>query len=181
MNEIYVYHVVTEKPMILGQKIVFNEKHHNGVYNRVMTCKKILDGENPQSDLADFIKLDLNKWTSVTFRELALEQVRRKEYPFYPSRMSCLYTSRTLEDAKNWSEFFHQIGRKVYSIVKMKVVGRIFEGDACNCFDGTNSEEDNLKKSRHYWRNDYPTDKPIIETLVDGKITVIEIVHDFHQ
>lgn len=78
MNEIYVYHVVTEKPMVLGQQIIFNEEHHNGVYNRVMTCKKILDGENPQCDLADFIKLDLNKWTSVTFRELALEQVRQK-------------------------------------------------------------------------------------------------------
>ncbi len=181
MNEIYVYHVVTEKPMFLGQQIIFNGDHHNGVYNRVMTCKRILNGENPQCDLTDFIKLDLNKWTSVTYRELALEQVRCKEYPHYPSRLSCLYTSRTLEDAKNWAEFFNQIGRKVFSIVKLKVVGRIFDGDACNCFDGTDSEEDNLKKSRHYWRNDISNEKTIIETLIDGMITVIEIVHDFQQ
>lgn len=36
MNEMTVYHVVTDKPMYLGQHIVFNEENHNGVYNRVM-------------------------------------------------------------------------------------------------------------------------------------------------
>ncbi|NLP33916.1 MAG: hypothetical protein GX359_01830 [Clostridiales bacterium] len=40
---LYVYHVVTEKPMIIGQKFVFDDNNHNGVYNRVITCKKIID------------------------------------------------------------------------------------------------------------------------------------------
>lgn len=36
MTETYVYHVVTEKPMKLGQNIIFDENNHNGVYRRVM-------------------------------------------------------------------------------------------------------------------------------------------------
>jgi hypothetical protein len=31
----YVYHVVTDRPMQVGQQIVFDETHHSGVYRRV--------------------------------------------------------------------------------------------------------------------------------------------------
>lgn len=31
MSECYVYHVVTDKPMEVGQQIVFDEHHHSGV------------------------------------------------------------------------------------------------------------------------------------------------------
>lgn len=34
-----------------------------------------------------------------------MEEVRKEEYPFYPSRMSCLYVSRTYEEAERWGEF----------------------------------------------------------------------------
>lgn len=36
MNAKTFYHVVTDKPMYLGQHINFNENNHNGVYDRVM-------------------------------------------------------------------------------------------------------------------------------------------------
>ncbi len=49
--ETYLYHVVTEKPMQSGQTIIFDTTHYNGIYNRVMTCKKILDGDNPVDEL----------------------------------------------------------------------------------------------------------------------------------
>lgn len=29
------YHAVTESPMYMGQQIIFDEKHHSGVYQRV--------------------------------------------------------------------------------------------------------------------------------------------------
>lgn len=35
MKDLFVYHVVTEKPMCIGQHIVFDENHHNGVWQRV--------------------------------------------------------------------------------------------------------------------------------------------------
>ena len=49
--ETYLYHVVTEKPMQPGQTIIFDTTPYNGIYNRVMTCKKILDGDNPVDEL----------------------------------------------------------------------------------------------------------------------------------
>lgn len=36
--------MVTERSMKLGQIIIFDNNNHKGVYNRVMTFKKIIDG-----------------------------------------------------------------------------------------------------------------------------------------
>lgn len=36
MSIFYAFHVVTEHRMHLGQHIIFDENHHNGVYKRVM-------------------------------------------------------------------------------------------------------------------------------------------------
>ena len=36
MEIYYVYHVVTEQPMFVGQKIKFDENNQSGVYKRVM-------------------------------------------------------------------------------------------------------------------------------------------------
>lgn len=102
----YAYHVVTEKPMDIGQKIIFDKSHHNGVYNRVTTFMKITRGEDVQGGLANLIRADMAKWAKVAYRELAIEKVRREEFPHYPSRLACLYTSRNLEEAKNWADFF---------------------------------------------------------------------------
>ncbi len=41
MEELFAYHAVTEKPMYIGQHIVFDKNHHNGVWQRV-NCKQIL-------------------------------------------------------------------------------------------------------------------------------------------
>lgn len=166
----YVYHVVTEHPMFLGQQIVFDENNHNGVYNRVMAFKRLSDGEEDYNETSEMIKSDMDKWSKVAYRELALEKVRKNSYPNYPSRMACLYTSRTFDGAKQWAEFFERIGRKVYSIVKLKVDGRIFDGDACNCFDGLGDDSD-YEKANAYWQVN-KTENPVTETLVDGIITV---------
>lgn len=36
MGIFYTYHVVTEHQMHIGQHILFDENHHNGVWQRVM-------------------------------------------------------------------------------------------------------------------------------------------------
>jgi hypothetical protein len=81
----------------------------------------------------------------VALRELALEQVRVKKHPNFPSRMACLYVSKTLEDAEKWFEYFVSLGRPTFQIVKLKVNGNVFYGDAEKCFDGKSSEKENRK------------------------------------
>lgn len=36
-----------------------------------------------------------------------------------------------------------------------------------------------MEKARHYWKMDIENHNPVIETLVDGVITVDEIIENF--
>ena len=176
----YVYHVVTDRPMYVGQQIVFDENNRSGVYRRVYEKIDIVKDiyENPSKYNAE----TLEHHTSVALRELALEEVRLKKYPQYPSRMGCLYVSKTFEEAVKWGDFFARIGRPTYHIVKLDVEGNCFVGDATKCFKGQLSEAENLRLAELYWENNSEGDNStvICEMLVNGKITVIEIAKEIN-
>lgn len=172
--EKYFYHVVTEKPMYVGQHIVFDENHHNGVWQRVN--EKIDIVCNIYNNPKKYKDIELEHHTSVALRELALEQVRVEKYPNYPSRMACLYVSKTLEEAEKWFDYFVSLGRPTFQIVKLQVNGNMFYGDAENCFDGKLSEKENLILAEKYWKNEDFNESSIIEMLVDGDIEVVKIV-----
>lgn len=108
----FVYHVVTEKPMHIGQHITFDENHHNGVWNRVNEKLDIVDDiyYNPEK----YKNIRLEHHTSVALRELALEKVRIEKFPSFPSRMACLYVSKTLEEAEKWFDYFTSLGRPTF-------------------------------------------------------------------
>ena len=124
----------------------------------------------------------LEHHTSVALRELALEEVRREKYPQYPSRMSCLHVSKTFDEANNWGKYFAKLGRPTYSIVKLKIDGNCFIGDATKCFDGRIDKKENLRLADLYWENEANNadQPPITEMLVDGNITVVEIVKEIN-
>ena len=164
----YAYHVATDRPMKVGQQIIFDETHHNGVYQRV--CDKINIVKDIYSYPEKYSSEMLEHHTSVSMRELALEEVRKKKYPAYPSRMSCLYVSKTFEEADNWGKYFAKIGRPTYSIVKLEIDGNCFFGDATKCFDAQLNEQENLRMAEIYWKNESneADNPPIVEMLVDG-------------
>ena len=172
MKEFYAYHVVTEKPMRIGQHIVFDENNHNGVYKRVNDKLDIVNDIYTNPEKYKDVKFEHH--TSVALRELALEKVRIKKYPNYPSRMACLYVSKTLEEAEKWYDYFISLGRPTFQIVKLKINGNVFFGDAEKCFDGKLNESENLALAEKYWKNE--NELSIMEMLVDGDIEVIEII-----
>ena len=90
--------------MHLGQQIIFDENHHSGVYARVMEKKELV--EKIYAAPEQFDGEELEHHTKVALRELALEEVRTRKYPQYPSRMSSLYVSKTLEESIKWFDFF---------------------------------------------------------------------------
>lgn len=114
--------------------------------------------------------------TSVALRELALEKVRANKFPNYPSRMACLYVFKTLKEAEKWFDYFISLGRPTFQIVKLKVNGNVFYGDAENCFDARVNEQENLMLAERYWGNKSFNNNSIIEILVDGDIEVVEIL-----
>ena len=61
-------------------------------------------------------------------------------------------------------------------------LGRIFAGDACNCFDGTPDRERSLELARNYWLNGpNSAGRPVKELLVDGDIEVAEIIREINR
>lgn len=180
MSKIY-YHVVTDRPMELGQELVFDDEHHSGVYNRVYELKDKVDEiyKNPEA----YRNVELEHHLKVALRELAMEEIRKEKYPEYPSRLSSLYVSNTLEEAEKWYNLFIEWRRPTYSIVKVEVDGNVYVGDAHNCFDGTIDKNKNLELAENYWRyKENPVGKePIVEILANGKIKVLEIVKENKQ
>lgn len=175
-EELYAYHVVTEKPMNIGQHIFFDKNHHNGVWRRVNEKIAIVNDiyNNPEK----YRNIKLEHHTSVALRELALEKVRINKYPNYPSRMACLYVSKTLEEARNWFDYFISLDRPTFQIVKLRVNGNVFYGDAEKCFDGRLTEKENLILAEKYWDNKDSAETSVSEILVDGDIEVVEIIKE---
>lgn len=168
------YHVVTERPMYLGQEIIFDKNNHSGVYERIYKEKEAID------KIYNNEKVEITEDIAKALREFALEEVRQKEYPNYPSRLSCLYASNTQEEAEFWYNVFIEQKRHTFQIVKLEVDGPSFTGDAWNCFQGTADIKDNYSKARNYWSNNKNErgEKPIYETLISGRIKVVEIIKE---
>ncbi len=176
----FFYHVVSDKPKQVGQRFVLDEEHPNGVYARVYAQMSIVEDiyKNPKK----YEGAELSHEVDVALRELALEKVRKEKYPQYPSRMAALYVSKTYDEAVRWAEYFARLGRPTYCVAKIKVDGNCYYGDAYKCFDGTISEEENLRSAEIYWSNGPNEDshEPIIEVLVDGDIEVVEILKEIN-
>ena len=68
------YHVVTERPMYLGQVIFFDENHHSGVYDRIQKEKELVD------KLYLGYKIELTNDLKKALREYALEEVRKRSF-----------------------------------------------------------------------------------------------------
>lgn len=73
-------------------------------------------------------------------------------------------------------------GRPTYHIVKLEIEGNCFIGDATKCFKGQLNKEENLRLAEFYWASEADTSNQhtICEMLVDGEITVVEIVKEIN-
>ena len=175
-----VYHVVTERPMKPGQKIIFNDTNRSGVFTRVHAKSDIVQDiyAHPENYNAE----TLEHHTSVAMRELALEEVRLAKFPQYPSRMASLYVSRTYEEAVKWGEFFARIGRPTFHIVTLEIDDCYFIGNANRCFRASLNKEENLKMAEYYWSYDVSqkSEEDVLELLVSGEITVKEITKEIN-
>lgn len=173
-----LYHVVTGQRMALGQVIHMDEDYPTGVYERVMAKLPLVEDmlTHPEA----YAGQEIEHHTDVAIRELAMEAVRREHFPQYPSRMHSLYASSSLENARCWFQWFTDWGRPTLQIVKLRVDGRVFTGNANLCFDGTLDEAENQQKAMRYWQvgEDPDGERPIWETIADGRIEVVEIIHE---
>ena len=109
------------------------------------------------------------------------KKVRKEKYPGILQEWR-LYMCLSLIKRQRMADYFMSLGRPTYSVVKIKVNGCVFCGDAYKCFDGSIYEEENLKRAEIYWKNEPNEDgnMPIVEVLVNGEIEVIEIMKELN-
>ncbi|MCY9549025.1 DUF2441 domain-containing protein [Lysinibacillus xylanilyticus] len=192
-NEFYVYHKVTRNKMSTGQIINFDKSQKNTLYSF------FFEKEQLNSKGEDFIKILYGHYTNEglsiskenaeiaikyvgqtirAIREVIVEMVRLQEHPEYPSRLSCLYAAKSYEDVLKWKEIFDSYNRNVLQIVKLRVSGNYFEGDA-NLLpkeDGVTFSQ-KIEQAREYWKGNVKNE--LTEVLINGKIEVLEIIDDF--
>lgn len=192
-NQFFVYHIVTGNKMSLGQIINFEENQTNTLY------RFFFEKEQVNSKGEDFIQIVQSHYTNEgltldkenadvaikyvgqttrVIREIVVEMVRLKEYPQYPSRLSCLYAAKSYEDAMKWKQLFESFNRKVLQVVKLNVVGNYFEGDGdlLPKEDGASFSK-KIEQAREYWKGNINNELPCL--LINGKIEVVEIIDDF--
>lgn len=193
--EFYAYHIVTKKKMNIGQIIHFDKNQTNTLYHFFFEREQLnATGEDSIQILKSHYinnKLHINNenaqvvmnymdQTIRAVRETIVEMVRLQEYPKYPSRLSCLYASKSYEDALKWKALFDSYNRDVLQIVKLLVSGNSFESDG-NLLpkeDGISFSR-KIEQARDYWKGNSKSELP--ELLINGKIQVVEIIDDFSK
>lgn len=179
--------------MDLGQIISFEDNQHNTLYRfffekeqmnskgedslRILQGQYTSDGFILNKEDAEVVSKYMGQ-TIRAIREVVTEMVRLQEYPAYPSRLSCLYAAKTYEDALKWKELFDSNNRKVLQIVKFRVKGSYFEGDA-NLLpkeDGVPFAQ-KIAQAKEYWKGNVKNELP--ELLINGEIEVVDIIDDF--
>lgn len=189
----YAYHIVTRKEMKIGQIIQFDKDQINTLYHfffereqlnsngedgiKILNTHYKNDGLHINNENAQVV-LNYIDQTIRAVRETIVEMVRLQEFPEYPSRLSCLYASKSYEDALKWKALFDSYNRDVFQIVKLRVIGSSFEGDG-NLLpkeDGIPFAQ-KMEQAREYWKGNVRNELP--ELLINGRIEVVEIIDDF--
>lgn len=182
------YHLVTRIPMYKGQIIDFSNGEHNRLYEFWM---KREDRTEDGRDVFDILneKRTLNNEEHKVFvnyvfcqsravRETIAELVRTTSFPQYPSRLSCLYVCDTKEKAMKWKQNFESYNRTVLQLVKLKSDALAFTGDASLLPEvNGDSFDEKIKQATRYWSGELLG--VLEETLLGGKIEVVEIVEDY--
>ncbi|MEX0137447.1 DUF2441 domain-containing protein [Bacillus nitratireducens] len=192
-SEFYAYHIVTRKEMKIGQIIQFDKNQTNTLYHfffereqlnsngedgiKILNNHYKSDGLHINNENAQVVMNYMDQ-TIRAVRETIVEMVRLQEYPEYPSRLSCLYASKSYEDALKWKTLFDSYNREVLQIVKLRVIGSYFEGDGTLLpkEDGIPFSQ-KIEQAKEYWKGNVKNDLP--ELLINGEIEVVEIIDDF--
>lgn len=157
VNKEIFYHAYSGEKVNVGDVLVFNSGTRNKMYDEVYNNEYKIGEEDAnellinkkrnqeRSFLIDEFELLLNTVNNDAFvlRELALEEVRKDKYPFYLSRLSCLYITKTKEEVTNWIKILKRNKKKCKQVLTLELTGEIFS------FDGNLMKRQNVSYQKH--------------------------------
>lgn len=108
-------------------------------------------------------------------RELVLETVRREQFPSAPSRRNCIFLFDSENDIQKWKNSVVTVGNPSFQVLRVLVTGNIIRVDSKNLPNGNEPISEWESKAYKYWNCEL-TDDPSIEVLLEGQVTVDEIL-----
>lgn len=184
-NEIY-YHINSSKPFNIGDILNVGLKYNN-FYYEIYNIKHSFNNMDANEILLKMkqehrLLLDKNE-ASIIFntinddamitRELMFEEVRKEINSKLPSRLKCLYVCENQEEVENWLDIFKRTNKKTYQILKLKLTGDIFIGDASFILRQNISLNEKREQAKLYWSGARKNN--INEYLFTGKAEVVDI------
>ncbi|MBM3504892.1 MAG: DUF2441 domain-containing protein [Alphaproteobacteria bacterium] len=127
---------------------------------------------------ADFVRFaaDIVSDFAILVRELVFEDVRAREFPYAPSRKTCLWLCDTEEDAVAWANTLGR-GRDLYRILEVNATGRVHTAETRHLENDLIPVPRVQSAAKLYWRGDIAPENTR-ETLFVGKLEVARIVAD---
>lgn len=116
----------------------------------------------------------LSRETAISIREQAFEKVRRRYFPFRPSRQRCLWVTQK-ENLIYWKT---QVTGKNQHVLKLHLTGEIFQCDDRWLKLDTLSCGEYENRAKEYWKGTNSNAKNI-EYLFYGKAIVKEVLPIF--
>lgn len=131
--------------------------------------KKIISKLIKAVDESDFV-----------IREIAMEKIRKNEFPNYPSRLKCMFLTDSKEECLKALKIFYQKGHGEYfQAVAVRVNGNVFYSkDVAIGREGLSYAE-YLDKSKRYWSQNQDSNSKLQEILFEGDAEIVEILESF--
>lgn len=191
-DEIY-YHIHSQSQ--LGQNLQVGDtleigQKFNNFYYEIYNIEHLENGKDANQHLIDMKKeenLELNNDTAnlifktindnaMITRELMFEEVRKELNINLPSRLKCLYVCKTKREIKDWINIFSRTNKKDFQILKLKLTGDIFIGDASFILRQNISLNRKKEQAKMYWSGKKKDN--INEYLFIGTAVVEDILND---
>ena len=194
VKDLVLYQVATNRNYKVGDKCVFGEADNGQAYNIYNT---VYQDENHQPwHVAGFnslkkgifknkkllidLSLALDKY-DFAFREIALEEVRREQFPHLPSRMKCMFlTDDKKECLENLPKFASKAYGSHYQAVAVKVSGFVFYARDFGVGRLGLSINQYKEQAVKYWSQDQNSTNKTKEILFIGEAEIVEILGEIN-
>lgn len=199
VKDLILYQVATDRDYKVGDILTFNKDIPNGQSNRVYNTDFRLNGNRPSDEMYEVAKRKFKKFKSkediysiahileyydVSVKEIALEEVRKEQFPNLPSRLHCMYLSLSkdiaLKNLKSMAESREKNGKR-FQAVAVKLNGTIFKAGKVYMSREGQSYNYYKEKAVSYWKQKGLKDEEVKEVLFEGTAEIIEILKEYNN
>lgn len=163
----YYYHLVSGRTFNVGDELVVGEEGYGGwkdVYESAHLKKLIDSGADKQLLIEEF---------DFIIRELAAEEVRQKEFPDFPSRLSCLWLCEDIKDCQKRVEPFKRLGINVTQIIKASLSGKIINVNTNHIKKSGSTYNEYKQKARNFFTDTKKSKDSVV--MFSGKLKVEQV------